>query len=134
MKTKTVSGVARSAFGKALHLLDTTSGVKLAKGSELKFSGVATLFETAEEVKAQGKWPAEDDIVKFVNRDIIGAARNKAQTVAFDAAGIIKPTIENDESLRLRDMVKLLKAAGQSEDEANTNARIMLKMDEQDEE
>lgn len=130
MKTKTVSGEARSAYGKPLHMLENTSGTKLPKGSVLKFSGVANLFEKPEEVKSAGKWPSEDDIVKFVNRDIIGAARNKAQTVAFDAAGVVKPTIENSSDLRLANMVKLLVASGQSEDEATTNARVMLKMDD----
>lgn len=129
-----MKGVARSAYGKLLHLLEVVAGKeKLTKGAELPFSGVAQVFETPAEVKSAGKWPSEDDIVKFVNRDVISAARNKAQTVAFDNAGIVKPTIENDPEKRLSDMVKLLKAAGQPEDEAIVNARIMLKMDDTDE-
>lgn len=129
MKTKKVSGVAKSAYGKPLHVLDTTSGVKLAKGAELKFAGTYSEYEGADELKTAGLWPSEDKIVNWFNRDNRNNARNKAQTVAFDAAGIIKPTIENDPMLRLRDMMKILIASGQTEDEARDNAAAMLKID-----
>lgn len=129
-----MQGVARRAYGKLLHLLEVVAGKqKLSVGAELPFSGVANVFTSIDEVKNAGKYPDDKQILKYVNRDVIAAARNKAQQLVFDEAGIVKPTIENDSDMRLKDMIKLLKAAGQSEDEAETNARIMLKMDARDE-
>jgi hypothetical protein len=129
LKTKKVSGVAKSAYGKPLHILDTESKVKLPKGSTLKFAGEYNEYESADELKERNIWPNDDQIVKWVNRDARNNARNKAQTIAFDAAGIIKPTIENDEMLRLRDMVKILVASGQTEDAAKVAAAAMLNID-----
>jgi len=133
LKTKQVSGVARRAYGKEFDELQYAEGfTPLPKGTEVSFSGPANLFTTIEEVRNAGKYPDDSKIVDYVNRDVVNTARNKAQNAAFDAAGIIKPTINNDADKRLADMVKLLKAAGQSEEEATTTARIMLKMDAPD--
>lgn len=129
MKTKKVSGVAKSAYGKPLHELDTTSKVKLPKGSELKFSGSYVEYETIEELRNAGKWPDEKKILGWSNRDARNNARNKAQTDAFDAAGIIKPTIENDPMIRFRDMVKILIASDKTEAEAKEIAAAMLGID-----
>jgi hypothetical protein len=129
LKTKKVSGVAKSAYGKPLHVLDTESGVKLPKGSELKFAGTYTEYESAGELRGAGQWPTDDKIVGWYNASSRNNARNKAQTAAFDAAGIIKPTIENDVMLRFRDMVKILVASGNDESEAKDIAATMLKID-----
>lgn len=129
MKTKKVSGKAAAAYGKPLHVLDNESGTKLAKGTELEFAGTYTEYETAPELRGAGQWPTDDKIVMWYNASARNNARNKAQTAAFDAAGIIKPTIENDPLLRLRDMMKILIASGQTEDEAKDNAAAMLKID-----
>lgn len=129
MKTKKVSGKAAAAYGKPLHVLDNESGTKLPIGTEIAFAGTYTEYGSAGELRDAGQWPPDDKIVMWYNASARNNARNKAQTAAFEAAGIIKPTIENDPMLRLRDMMKILMASGQTEDEARDNAAAMLKID-----
>lgn len=71
--------------------------------------------------------PDADDLRSFVNQKRNAAARSKAQSEALSAAGINKPTLE-DENVRLATMVKVLVAAGNTRDAAEQIARQALGM------
>jgi hypothetical protein len=95
MKKQTGKSTANNAYGQAL-------------ATPINYGFDWEDFETPEEVKAAGEWPKDTDVVKYVNVDRKANARQKALQAALDAAGIIKPTLENDEQLRLREMFKVL--------------------------
>lgn len=71
--------------------------------------------------------PDESDLRAFVNQKRNAAARSKAQNEALSAAGIQKPTLE-DADVRLKTMVKVLIAAGNSPEQAETIAKGALGM------
>ena len=129
MKTEKVSGVATRAYGKALDELDNESGTRLAADTKIPFEGLAQLFTTPAEMREQGAWPTDKKILQLVNRTIKAKARNKAQTDAFDALGIIKPDEKNSPEVRLKNMVKMLLASDYTPEDAQREARRMLKMD-----
>lgn len=84
---------------------------ELAKGDEIP----------AKEV------PDEEDIRGLVNSKRNAAARSKAQNEALKAAGISAPSLE-DADFRLKQMVKVLVAAGRAEADAEQVARAALGM------
>lgn len=112
MKTLTFTAIAETAYGKSI--------------TPITYAGEYTAFDTIDELKAANEYPSAAEIVKFVNAQRKANARQKALNVALDAAGIIKPTLENDEQLRLREMFKILSAAGKSETEARSIASVTL--------
>ena len=65
-------------------------------------------YETVEEIRAANDWLSDEEILKAVNAKRKNSARTKAQNAALDAAGIVKPTIETNDQLRLREMFKVL--------------------------
>ena len=129
MTTKKVEGVATRAYGKALHELENESGTKLAEGTKIPFEGIAIQYSNRAELVDAGLWPTDKKIVQLFNRSLVAKARNKAQTDAFDALGIIKPDEKNDPMVRLKNMVKMLIASDYNPEDANKEARRMLKMD-----
>lgn len=129
MTTKTVEGVATRAYGKALHELDNESGTKLAEGTKIPFTGKAIQYSNRVELEGAGLWPTDKKIVQLFNRSLVAKARNKAQTDAFDALGIIKPDEKNSPEVRLKGMVKMLIASDYTPEEAQKEARRMLKLD-----
>jgi hypothetical protein len=112
MKTLTFTAIAETAYGKAIE--------------PIKYTGSFDAFDSIVELKAANEFPNDAEIVKLVNNQRKANARQKALNVALDAAGIIKPTLENDEQLRLREMFKILQAAGKSEAEARQIASVTL--------
>lgn len=136
MKIEKVSGKATAAYGKGFDALKYDDGkTPLPKGTILKFVGTYTKYESAEELRNAGQWPNEKKVLDWYNAAARNNARAKAQQDAFDASGIVKPTRDNDPMIRLKEMVKILVAAGQAEAEARTNAAAMLNinLDEIDE-
>lgn len=129
MTTKPVKGVATRAYGKALDELDNESGTRLAADTKIPFEGLAQQYSTKDELVQAGLWPTDKKIVQLYNRTLVAKAVNKARTDAFDALGIIKPDEKNDPQVRLKNMVKMLIASDYTPEEANTEARRMLKMD-----
>lgn len=99
MIEQTGSSVASTAYGKKLET-DITYDYKWsdypADGAEL----IAAKDELtiAEQVKVR-------------NTERQNNARQKALKAALDAAGIVKPTAENDPQIGLRDMVKTMMTA-----------------------
>jgi hypothetical protein len=83
-------------------------------------------LESPEEMREKNAYPTDAVILKLVNAQRKANARQKAMQAAWDAAGLIKPTLENDEQLRLKGMFKILIAAGKDEAEARTIASATL--------
>ena len=116
MKRETFKGTIEQAYGKAL-------------ATPLSYEADYELFENAGEMRSAGEWPSDSDIVKFKNAQAKANARQKATVAALEAAGIAKPTLETDGQFRLREMAKILVAAGKSEDEARNLASATLGID-----
>ena len=95
MENKSATATAATAYGK-----------KLDSPINYEFSWKA--YENIDEVKAANDTLTDDEIVKVRNTERQQNARQKALTAALDAAGIVKPNLENDEQLRLREMFKVL--------------------------
>jgi hypothetical protein len=95
MKQLTATSEAATAYGKKL---ETPINYGYGWGA----------FESKEEAIAASAWLSDDDILKVVNIDRQANARQKALQAALDAAGIVRPTEENDDQLRLRNMFKTL--------------------------
>ncbi len=130
LKTKEVKGVAKRAYGKAWNLLKYLDGFNpLKKGTKLPFVAKYVAYENRAEVEAVNKWPTDEQIVKWVNRDSRSTARNKAQTAVFDAAGIIKPTVANDDLKKLQGMYKILIASDFSHEDARAECSRVLKLE-----
>ncbi|MGV1006918.1 MAG: hypothetical protein ACOYEV_19630 [Candidatus Nanopelagicales bacterium] len=113
MKSETYKGTISQAYGQTL-------------SKSIEFNGSYDAFENIEEVKAKNEFPSDDEIVSFVNARNKANARQKSMTAALDAAGIQKPTLENDADLRLKTMVKTLVASGKSQEEAESLAKTLL--------
>lgn len=84
----------------------------------LTYEATVEKFDTIDEVKAQNEYPKDSEIVDFINAKRKANARQKAMQVSADAAGLVKPTLENDGQLRLKSMFKILIASGKTEAEA----------------
>ena len=95
MENKTANATAATAYGKALP-------------QPIKYEYTWEVYQNIDEVKAKGDMLSDDEVIKVRNTERQQNARQKALQAALDAAGVVKPTIENDEQLRLRDMVKVL--------------------------
>ena len=76
--------------------------------TSIDYAGEYTAYENAQEVRNAGAWPNDAKIVKWTNRDEKTRARQAALALALDAAGIVKPTNENDPQLRLQNMFDVL--------------------------
>jgi hypothetical protein len=113
MKTEAFDGVIENFYGKPLP-------------TALTYATSYDKFENADEVRAANSWPKDSDVVDFVNARAKATARQKAMQAAVDAAGIIKPTLENDDQMKLREMARILVAAGKSEQEARDIASATL--------
>src|SRR5512147_1248040 len=87
---------------------ETAYGQTLA--TPVTFSSEYEELQKTDTISAS-EMPDADDLRSFVNQKRNAAARSKAQNAALDAAGIVKPTLE-DPDTRLKTMVKVLVAAG----------------------
>lgn len=113
MKTLTFTAIAETAYGKSIE--------------PIKYEGSFVSFEDIAEVRTANEYPSDAEVVKFVNAQRKANSRQKALNTALDAAGIIKPNLENDEQLRLKEMFKVLKADGKkSDEEARSIASTVL--------
>lgn len=92
----------------------------------IKYSGEFQAYETRAEVEAANDLLKDEEIVSFRNSQRKAAARQSAMQAALEAAGYKKPTLETDASLRFRNMVKTLVAAGRSEAEATQVTESLL--------
>jgi hypothetical protein len=91
------------------------------------FSFTWRIYETIEEMQAAGASMTAKQQLKAVNAANKQTARQAALTAALDAAGIVRPTIENDDQLRLRNMFTVLMSSKRySEEEARELAATNL--------
>lgn len=118
---ETFDGVIENAYGRKL------DANKFKEG----FSPVSTLKYTAEYEKVtdydsipEKEMPDKDDILALVNNARKANARQKAMQKALDEAGVIKPTMEDDDELKIASIVKGLVASKKHTEEA---ARVIAK-------
>jgi hypothetical protein len=98
MEQKTGTSEAKTAYGKPL-------------ATPIVYDYKYNVYVTDEELVA-----AKDEMTlaeqrKTRNTEMLNNARQKALQAALDAAGIVKPTAENDPQIGLRDMFKTLQTA-----------------------
>lgn len=116
-KSVTKTATAKTAYGEP---------IKLADGSDsVSFGYDYVELESMSEVPEDEK-PSEKQILNLVNSLRNATARNKAQAVAFDAAGIKAPSVDPAESRR-RMFIKVLIADGNSPEAAEQLANQFLK-------
>jgi len=115
MKTVSFNGVIENAYGKKLD-------------APITFDTTFEAFETKAEVEKANELLKDEEIVDFRNAQRKANARQKAMQAALDAAGVVKPTLENDEQLRLRKMYDIFVANGSTHDEARASAAAALNL------
>lgn len=81
-------------------------------------------LQKGDEIPAK-EMPDADDILGLVNAKRNASARAKAQTEAFNAAGIEKPSTDTPE-FRFSVLVKTLVANGTPQDVAETTAKTLI--------
>jgi hypothetical protein len=113
MKTEKLTGTMETAYGKKL---DTP----------IKYEGTFEAYENVGEVKAANDMPSDDEVVSFRNTQKRNNQRQKLMQEALDNAGIKKPTLENSEELRIKNIVDSLVAKGKSVEEATATALAIL--------
>jgi hypothetical protein len=136
MKTEKFKGTISSAYGQKLAKALPFTGTYEAFGTDEKdekdytpedWQAALDEIRKSDESKPAGEreYPNNADLVTFVNNKRLANARQKQMTATLDAAGIEKPTLQ-DEKFRFEQMVKILVAAGQSENEAKATASAAL--------
>lgn len=101
---------------------------------KVPFSFKWKIFENAEEMVAAGGQLTLKQQLKAVNAANKQTARQAALTEALEAAGIVRPTIENDDQLRLKNMFTVLMSSKRySEEEAREIASTNLGVEWADE-
>lgn len=116
MKDKSEKTVARTAYTKPLD-------------KPVSYTFTWKIYEDKDEVPA----PTPKQLREYWNAKAKAKARQEALVAALTAAGIEKPTLENDEQFRLQQMYKILVASGKSEDEARDLASTTLGIEWADE-
>jgi len=107
--------------------IEEAYGEKLAK--PIPFDFEYSEYETVEEAKAAGDWLNEEKILGVVNAKRLAKSRQDKMVATRDAANIVKPTLENNEQFRLKEMVKgLLASKLYTEEEAWATAETALKV------
>ena len=127
MKTEKFGGNIENAHGKPLHELKVKEGfASIAKGTVLAYETSYDKFENIDEVNAAKAFPKDSEIVDMLNAKAKAAARMAATTAKLAEVGIEKPTLENDEQLRLKKMYEIFIASKKSPDEARALASAAL--------
>lgn len=116
MKTMTETSEAKTAYGKTLE-------------TPIKYDYSWDEFESFAEVVTAKEELTAEEVVSFRNTQKKANARQKAYALALDAAGIVKPTPENDPQLRLRKMADLFVSNGMSLAEAKVAASKALSIE-----
>jgi hypothetical protein len=113
MKSKTGKATAKTAYGKAIEPFDY----------EYTFDA----YENHDEVVAAKDELTAAEVVKVRNTERQNNARQAKLTAELTARNIVKPTLENDEQHRLKEMLKVLMSSKKySEDEARELAATTL--------
>jgi hypothetical protein len=113
MKTVTEKAVAKNAYGKQLE-------------TAIPFEFSYEAFETYPELVSAKEEFTNDEQVSERNIQRKQKALASARQSALDAAGIVKPTLENDVLLQLQTVYKVYIAKGKSETEAKALASAAI--------
>lgn len=105
MENKTATSSAATAYGQKLD-------------APISYDYAWTTYADFAELAAAKDELTQDEQVKVRNTERQNNARQKALQAALDAAGIVKPTIENNEQLRLREMFKTLMSSKKYSEQA----------------
>ena len=105
MENKSATATVQKAYGKVL-------------STPITYDYSWTNYQTFEEVQTAKDELTNDEQVKVRNDERQSKARAAAQVKAFEAAGIVKPTLDTDEQLRLREMFKVLMSSKKYTEEA----------------
>lgn len=124
MANKTFDGTIENAYGRAL------AQNKFADGKEpiasIKYNASYDEIDSYDAIPSD-EVPDKKDILALVNNSRKANARQKAIQDALNAAGVIKPTLEDDVELQIAGMVKSLVASKKyNEEEARKLAKQML--------
>lgn len=105
-----------------------TAEVSKAYGEELsspiKFDYSYEELEKGDTIPPK-EMPDDEGLISYVNQKRNAAARSAAQTKALKAAGIEAPTLE-DAAFRFKQMVNILVAAGNTQEQAEQMAHTAL--------
>jgi hypothetical protein len=95
--------------------------------NKVPFTFTWKIYENEAEMLAAGAQMTPKQQLKAINAAAKQTARQASLTAALDAAGIVRPTIENDDQLRLKNMFTVLMSSKRySEDEARELASNTL--------
>lgn len=122
MKTEKFNGEIRNAYAQPLSFYPQ---FKDKANAAIAFNGEYTSYESPEEVPDEEKLTA-DEILDVINNKRKANARQKSMQAAIDAAGIVKPTLEDSPDLQLSQMVKVFVARGKSVEVATQLAKAAL--------
>jgi hypothetical protein len=116
MENKTATATAEKAYGQKLD-------------APMSYDYAWTNYANIEEVRAAKDELTDEEQVKVRNTERQNNARQKALQAALDAAGIVKPTIENNDQLRLRETYKnLMSSKKYTEQQARELAAEVLSL------
>lgn len=123
-KVVTVAGTIENAYGRKLDANKFKEGKPVVK--ELKYSDTYEEYTDYSQVPKDERL-SEADQLKVVNDARKANARQKAMQKALDDAGVIKPTMEDDDELKIASIVKGLVASKKYDDaQARQLAKQML--------
>jgi hypothetical protein len=126
MKKLTVKGKTEQAYGKKLTDLLLKDGTQNTVSS-LNFEGVYDAYETYQEIADANDLPSNDEILKFRNATRKTNERSKALKLALDNAGIVEPTLENDDQVKLKTMYDVfMSMKGTTPEEAREKASAAI--------
>ncbi len=115
-------GTIENAYGEKLEDCSYKDGSTPVKS--LDFSGSYKQLQNFESIPAK-EMPDNDDVLTLVNNKRKANARAKAMQDVLDNAGVQKPTLK-DKDFQIKSMVKVLVAAGKSEEMARQIATAAL--------
>lgn len=117
MENKTGKSQATMAYGKKLD-------------APINYEFSYSIYSNVEEMVAAKDELTLDEQFKVRNAEKVTAARQKALTAALDAAGIVKPTVENDPQLQLKTVfVALMASKKYTEEQARALASQVTGVD-----
>lgn len=115
MKSITVEATAKTAYKQPI--------------KPIKYNVTYDALESLDEVPAAEKFN-DVDLLGFYNAARLANEKSKQLKIVLDAAGYVKPTLENNDLLRLESFVKVVMSAGiYTEAEAKVIAATTLKLE-----
>ena len=120
--TTKFDGTIENAYGEKLEDCSYAEGKTPVKS--LDFVGTYEALQNYASISPD-EMPNEKDILLLVNNARKASARQKAMQKVLDDAGVQKPTLK-DKDFQIKSMIKVLVAAGKSEDVARQIATQAL--------